>query len=270
MPVIISRMPKTVLMCAPKFFDIEYEINVWMDSNNPVDTAIAAKQWQNLYNIYEKLGWDIQLIPPVKNLPDMVFTANGALVIDGKVALPTFRAPDRQPETAHFRKWFEEQGYNDFLQPKYDFEGEGDALVWNDIIFAGYPWRSDKPAHLELAEFFGKKIVDVQLADARFYHLDTCLTIVDDQTIALWTKAFTEDTLSTLRKLVPNIIEASDEDALAYGLNAMSDGKNIVLPESARGLIQTYKEKGMTVYPSSISEYQKSGGGVKCLTLELR
>ena len=154
--------------------------------------------------------------------------------------------------------------------PKYDFEGEGDALVWNDIIFAGYPWRSDKSSHKELADFFGKKVVDLQLADARFYHLDTCLTIVDHETVALWPKAFTEATLKLVHETVPNVIEASDEDALVYGLNAMSDGKNIVVPEGANGLIAKYKEKGMNVFPTPISEFQKSGGGVKCLTLELR
>lgn len=27
-------MPKKVLMCAPDYFDIEYEINVWMHQND--------------------------------------------------------------------------------------------------------------------------------------------------------------------------------------------------------------------------------------------
>lgn len=264
-------MSKTVLMCAPTHFDIEYEINPWMDVSNQVNTNEAAKQWQKLYKIYtETLGWEVELIDPVQGLPDMVFTANGALVIDGKIALPTFRAPDRQPETAYFKKWFEEQGYREFLQPKYDFEGEGDALVWNDFIFAGYPWRSDKAAHMELAGFFGKKVLDIQLSDARFYHLDTCLTIVSEDTVALWPKAFTEESLKLIRETVPNVIEASDDDALVYGLNAMSDGKKIVVPEGANGLIESYRKNGMEVFPTPISEFQKSGGGVKCLTLELR
>lgn len=56
----------------------------------------------------------------------------------------------------------------------------------------------------------------------------------------------------------------------AYGLNAMSDGHNIVLSDRAAGLIEQYKKRGMQVYPVPISEFQKSGGGVKCLTLELR
>lgn len=260
-------------MCSPEHFDIEYEINPWMRTDNQVDKNLAAQQWRQLYSIYtEKLGWNVQLIEPVPGLPDMVFTANGALVIDGKVALPTFRAPDRQPETEHFKRWFDEHGYQHFLQPKYDFEGEGDALVWNGngLIFAGYPWRSDKPVHTELANFFGTQVVSLQLADARFYHLDTCLTIVDSHTVAIWPKAFTEESLHAVKQFVPNVIEASDEDALAYGLNAISDGHNIVLSDRAVGLINNYRQRGMQVFPTPISEYQKSGGGVKCLTLELR
>jgi N-dimethylarginine dimethylaminohydrolase len=264
-------MSKTILMCAPKYFDIEYEINPWMHTDNQVDHKLAQKQWQQLYHIYtSQLGWDVELVNPVNHLPDMVFTANGALVIGGKVALPTFRAPDRQPETQYFKKWFEEKGYAEFLTPKYDFEGEGDALVWNDIIFMGYPWRSDKAAEGEVAEFFGKKVVSLQLANASFYHLDTALTIVDKETVAFYPPLFTEESLKKIKETVPNVIEASRADAYAYGLNAMSDGHNIVLSDQATGLIEQYKKRGMQVYPTPISEYQKSGGGVKCLTLELR
>lgn len=264
-------MPMSIVMCSPDYFDIEYEINPWMHKDNQVVPELAHQQWDNLKSIYsDKFGWDVKLIGPVEKLPDMVFTANGALVIDGKVALPTFRSPDRQPETAYFRKWFEDNGYSEFLTPKYDFEGEGDALVWNDNIFIGYPWRSELPAHAEIADFFGKNVVSLQMTDARFYHLDTCLTIVNSQTIALWPEAFTKEALIKLHNLVPNIIEASLDDALAYGLNAMSDGNRIVLSDKATGLIDKYREMNLDVVPTPISEFQKSGGGVKCLTLELR
>lgn len=258
-------------MCAPDYFDIEYEINPWMDTKNPVDPALAARQWKQLYEIYtQKLGWDVQLIDPVQHLPDMVFTANGALVYKSRVALPHFRQPDRQPETTLFEKWFKGIGYSDLFLPKYDFEGEGDALIWNDILFAGYPWRTDKPAHAEVADFLAIKTVSLQLIDPRFYHLDTALTIVDSETVALYPKAFSEESLRKVREIVPNVIEASDDDAVAYGLNAMSDGKSIVIPENAHNLIAIYREKGLEVIPCPITEFQKSGGGVKCLTLELR
>lgn len=258
-------------MCAPTYFDIEYEINPWMRTGNKVQPELAKAQWQQLYDTYTKhLGWEVELVEPVEHLPDMVFTANGALVYRGKVALPHFRQPDRQPETAKFESWFKQAGYSDVLLPKYDFEGEGDALFWNDTLFAGYPWRTDKPAHKELADYFGVKVVGLQLTDPRFYHLDTALTIVGPETVALYPKAFSEASLQAVRETVPNVIEATDEDAVAYGLNAMSDGHDIVIPEGAKHLIEEYKKLDMNVHPIPITEFQKSGGGVKCLTLELR
>lgn len=263
-------MPLSVLMCSPDYFDIEYEINPWMHTNNQVDPKSAMLQWQQLKDIYSQLGWDVKLQSPVEHLPDMVFTANAGLVIDDKVVLSQFRSPQRQPETPKDEEWFRSAGYTDILLPKADFEGEGDALVWNDIIFAGYPWRSDIAAHAEIAEFFGKKVISLQLTSASFYHLDTALTIVDEQTVALYPPLFTEESLKIIYQIVPNVIEVSREDAYAYGLNAMSDGKNIILSDKATNLISIYQNKGMEVHPTPIGEFQKSGGGVKCLTLELR
>jgi len=264
-------MSKTVLMCPPEHFDIEYEINPWMHVDDPVCRELARSQWQGLYQLYtQALGWDVHLIDPIEHLPDMVFTANGGLVIHDRVALPRFRQPERQGETEFFEQWFHRRGYRTLCLPRHDFEGEGDALLWNDTLFAGYPWRSDKPAHRELAEFFGVEVVSLQLTDARFYHLDTALTIVDEQTVALYPDAFTAESLEAIHRRVPRVIEAEEADALGYGLNAVSDGRHIVLSDRARGLAATYREMGLQVHPMPISEFQKSGGGMKCLTLELR
>lgn len=263
-------MAKTVLMCPPRHFDIEYEINPWMHVDDPVCPDRAAAQWKGLYRLYtEVLGWEVALIEPVPHLPDMVFTANGALVLGDRVALPRFRQPERQGETEHFAAWFSDRGFTTCLQPRHDFEGEGDALLWNDVLFAGYPWRSDKPAHAELARFFDVEVVSLQLTDARFYHLDTALTIVDEQTVALYPPAFTEASLEAVHQRVPKVVEASEADALGYGLNAVSDGRNIVLSDRAPELAAIYKASGMTVHPMPISEFQKSGGGMKCLTLDV-
>ncbi len=233
-----------------------------MDIDNQVKTDLAAKQWRDLYTIYtEKLGFDVRLLEPVKNLPDMVFTANGGLVIGGRVALPHFRQPDRQPETKYFEQWFKEQGYSSMLEPKYDFEGEGDALVFNNFILAGYPWRSDKPSHREIGQFYGLEVISLQLIDPRFYHLDTCLCVIDQQSVAIYPEAFAASSLDSLKAIVPNLIEAELSDALAYGLNAMSDGQNIVIPKGANGLVAKYQLLGKKVYETDISEFQNPVAG---------
>lgn len=263
---------KRILMCPPTFFDVEYEINPWMHLDCRVCPAEAKRQWEALHELYVgKLGWQVSLLEPVQGLPDMVFTANGGLVIDGRIALPRFRQPERQGETAHFRQWFIDHGVTTSFQPMHDFEGEGDALLWNgEVLFAGFPWRSDKPAHRALADFFDVEVVSLQLTDARFYHLDTAFAVIDSSTVALYPEAFTAEGLAQVKARVPKVIEASTEDALAYGLNSFSDGESIVLSDRAHGLIAEYRARGMNVLPTPIGEFQKSGGGVKCLSLELR
>ncbi|MFT3759449.1 dimethylargininase [Thauera sp.] len=264
-------MGKALLMCPPTFYGVEYEINPWMHVDNPVDIELARDQWYRLYDLYvEELGWSVSLIDAVPGLPDMVFTANGGLVVDGKTILPQFRQPERQGETEHFERWFCLNGYQNPVRMAHDFEGEGDALLWRDVLFAAYPWRSDQAAHRELESILDVEIVGLQLVDARFYHLDTAFAVIDERTVAIYPAAFSAQSLRRIRSFVPNVIEATDEDALAYGLNSLSDGENVVISDMAYGLIETYRAQGRKVWPTPIGEFQKSGGGVKCMTLELR
>src|SRR4051812_14386255 len=108
-------MSKNILMCRPDFFDIEYEINVWMHQENQVAEDTAETQWQKLHDIYTRdLGWNVKLIDPVKGLPDMVFATDCCLMIDEKILLSSFRFPERQPETGHFEQWFRDNGYSHF------------------------------------------------------------------------------------------------------------------------------------------------------------
>lgn len=263
-------MKKQLLMCEPAHFDVCYEINPWMHVDNPVDHGRARSQWHALVEIYDRLGWQVNLIEPVAGCPDLVFTANGGLVIGGKVALPQFRQPERQAETPLFERWFQAKGWQHLYSPSHDFEGEGDALPWNGMLFAGYPWRSDQYVHAALARYFDMEVVPLQLTDARFYHLDTALTIVDKRTVALYPGAFTAASVAEVKRRVPKVIEAREQDAKAYGLNGLSDGNSIVLSDTATDLIAQYRQHGLDVHPTPIGEFQKSGGGVKCLSLELR
>ena len=70
-----------IVMCAPVFYGVYYEINPWMRVVNQPDIPLATKQWEDLYETFRKLGVDVELIQPQKGLPDMVFTANAGFVL---------------------------------------------------------------------------------------------------------------------------------------------------------------------------------------------
>jgi N-dimethylarginine dimethylaminohydrolase len=264
-------MAQKVLMCPPTYFDIEYEINVWMHQDDQPSGLTAQQQWDKLYKIYtQQLGWQVELIEPVKGLPDMVFATDCCLMVNGKILLSSFRYPERQPETEHFKKWFEANGYSDFKQADNFFEGGGDNMLCGDKIIAGHGFRSAPEAADEMRRYFGLEVISLKIIDPRFYHLDTSLVVLSDDTVAYFPGAIDEASRRRLKAAVPNLIEATEEEAQGFGLNAVSDGRTIITSDVNQSLLDKYRSAGFEVIGTPILEFRKSGGGVKCLTLKIR
>ena len=96
----------TILMCQPDFFDVNYEINPWMKGNiNQAINKRAKQQWEDLVATIKKCA-KVTLIEPQQGLPDMVFTANGALVHKNKAVVAKFNPIERQGEEVFFKNWF--------------------------------------------------------------------------------------------------------------------------------------------------------------------
>src|SRR5579863_1202448 len=96
---------RTYLMCRPEHFAVSYAINPWMDPARPVDAGRAMAQWDSLRRTYLQLGHRVEDIAPVAGLPDMVFAANGATVIGGKVLGARFRHAERAAEGVAYLDW---------------------------------------------------------------------------------------------------------------------------------------------------------------------
>ncbi|MBW8804790.1 MAG: amidinotransferase [Catenulispora sp. 13_1_20CM_3_70_7] len=262
--------PRRYLMCPPDHFAVTYAINPWMHPENPVDASLAALQWESLRDAYLDLGHQVETIKPVEGLPDMVFAANGATVVAGKVLAASFRNEERRAEGAAYREWFRRAGYDQIHDPEFVNEGEGDFLFAGRWMLAGHGFRSDPNAHLEAQEFFGLPVIGLRLVDPRYYHLDTAIAVLDEATIAYYPEAFSPGSQTVLRRLYPDAIIATARDASAFGLNAVSDGLNVLLPQDAKGMIAQLAERGYRPIGMDLSELLKAGGSVKCCTLELR
>lgn len=256
-------------MAAPRHFDVTYRINPWMHPAAGVDRRLALTQWIALRDTYRALGHEVEELAPAKGLPDLVFTANAGLVIGNAVLLSRFRHPERRGEEAVFRDWFRAQGY-DVVQASRPNEGEGDCLVVGDTILAASGFRTKPAAHAQIAARFDRPVVSLVLADPRFYHLDTALSVLDDRTIAYYPGAFTPRSRHDLERLHPDAILATEEDAVAFGLNACSDGRNVVLAAGATAFAATLERRGFVPHLVDTSELQKAGGSAKCCVLELR
>jgi N-dimethylarginine dimethylaminohydrolase len=262
---------RTYLMCPPEHYTVTYAINPWMNlAAEPVDAAAAMRQWEQLKATYTSLGHTVRTIPAEPGLPDMVFAANGATVIDGKVLGARFTFAERAAEGPAYMNWFRANGYATVAEPRCVNEGEGDIIYGGRAVFAGHGFRTDIAVADEVGELFGLPVIPLRLVDPHFYHLDTALIVLTDEAAAYFPGAFDEAGQAALRGHFAELIEAKEEDARVLGLNAVSDGRHVVMPAQARALASQIRAAGLEVVPVDMSEFMKAGGGPKCCTLNLR
>src|SRR6202045_4121042 len=255
------------VMTPPRFFAVDYAINPWMDTNTPVDAGVAVKQWEHLRDTYRRLGHVVDLVAPVPGLPDMVYAANGGLILNGAALVARFKYPQRQQESIAYADWMRSHGYTP-VQTQHVNEGQGALLPVGEMILAGTGFRTDPRAHAEIAAIFGRPVVTRHLVDPRFDHLDTPLSVLDETTIAYYPPAFTEYSRAQLETLFPDALVVEIAHAEVFGLNAISDGRHVVHPAAAVGFTEKLGQAGLEPIGVEMSELLKGGGSVKCCTLE--
>jgi len=259
-----------ILMCPPDYYGIEYEINPWMNRRRACDPKLAAHQWQLLRRVLEDRGAKVSLMRPVKGLPDMVFTANAALIY-GDTAIPAhFRHPERQGEEPYGQQWLSQLGLH--IRPLRSgafFEGAGDALFCGDTLFAGYRIRSDIAGHLEIGDLLHCRVIPLELVDERYYHLDTCFCPLTPGAAIYYPQAFDAYGRRALRELIDDLIPVSDAEAAHFACNAVVVGRKVITNTGCPELHQHLRAKGFDPCETPLGEFAKAGGSAKCLTLRL-
>src|SRR5438132_499652 len=259
-----------ILMCRPEYFGIEYEINPWMHVAVSVDQGRARDQWEALFATYGDLGVPVDLADPVQGQPDMVFTANAAVVWNRRAVLSNFRHDERHGEEVHWLAELERRGFDVHRLPhEIAFEGAGDALFVGDTLFCGHGFRTDLESHARVKEILGVKVVSLELVDPRFYHLDTCFCPLDDRTVLFAPAALAPASAQRVREVVPRVIEVAVEVAGGFACNAMPVGDRVVSSTAAAQLREPLQAAGFATVSLPMTEFMKSGGGVRCLSLPL-
>ncbi len=277
-----------LLMCAPEHFAVHYSINPWMDPTAWAQAAardggaahrISQTQWTALHVALSAAGAAIETVPPVAGLPDLVFTANAAVVLNGTALLARFRYPERQGEEPVFAQAFEALRARGLitrvatLPERVVFEGAGDCLFdpARDLFWMGFGPRSDRRAADVVADTFGVPVVPLQLVDPRFYHLDTALCPLPSGDLIYVPAAFTGAGRAEIEARVPaaNRVALGDEDAVQFAANAVCVGDTIVMSRCSDALRAQLVARGYTVVETLLDTFLQSGGFAACLTLRL-
>ncbi len=272
------------LMCPPEHFAVTYTINPWMDPQSWAreEGALALssrREWAALRRTLQGLGAAIELAEPAPGLPDLVFTANAAVVLDRKVLLASFRHPQRQGEEEHFAQAFRAlatRGLVDTvtrLPCGLRLEGAGDC-VWDDtrqLFWMGHGPRSDAAASHVVADTFGVETVALELADPRFYHLDTALCPLPRGEVLFVPGAFAPEGRAIIHALVEPAarIEVPQADAACLAANAVAVNDTLVMPACSDELRARLTARGYRPLVVPLPSFRRSGGSAFCLTLRL-
>jgi N-dimethylarginine dimethylaminohydrolase len=257
-------------MCRPDYFGIEYEINPWMKRQSPADRDIALAQWQDLNQHLRQAGAEIALLDPVPGLPDLVFTANAAMIFRREAILARFRHTQRQGEEPHDERWLSADGFLvRKLPPEIYFEGAGDALFCGDTLFAGYRIRSDARGQQHVGLMVGCRVIPLELVDPYYYHLDTCFCPLAPGQAIYFPPAFDHYGRQVLAELVEDLTEVDEQEARRFACNAVVVGRTVVTNTGCPRLHAALRAKGFDPRETPLDEFVKAGGSAKCLTLRL-
>ena len=266
-------MTDQILMCSPEHYGIKYEINPWMDMSIQADHQKAKQQWQALYQVLKNdLQAKVHLVEPRENVPDIVFTANAAVMYGKTAVISRFKYPQRQPEELYFADWFKENGFEVLTLPEdMAFEGAGDALYLDGILYAGYVPRTDISSHTYISEKLGIPVRSMELVNKSFYHLDTCFCPLEGGYLIYYPEAFDAYANQVIENHVPpeKRIVANAEEASYFTCNAVNVGSYVVTNLTTPRFTALLREKGFQHIQVDLSEYMKAGGAAKCLTLKV-
>jgi N-dimethylarginine dimethylaminohydrolase len=271
------------LMCRPEHFAVSYAINPWMDpggwARDQRAHLAAAREWRALYRRLVEFGAAVELVPPAPGIPDLVFTANAGVVLNRHVLLARFRHPERRREEPHFEAAFRALQAHGLIDSVSRLPGDGGARRRRRLrvrcrartVLDGIRPRSDAGARHVVSDMFGNEVVAPELADERFYHMDTALCPLSGGEVMYLPAAFTPAGLAIIRDRVApqDRIELGLEDGCRLAANAVCIGRSLIMSGAGERLRRELEARGYRVLDTPLPSFLRSGGSAFCLTLRL-
>ncbi|MBD0420492.1 amidinotransferase [Streptomyces sp. TRM S81-3] len=260
-------MNSELLVSDASHFRVDYEINPYMDTAVQPDAQAALAEHRAIVAAHLAAGRTVEYLPSAPECPDMVFTANAAVVRGGRAVLGC-PPPQRKAEIPYVQEWLAGRGF-EVVEAPYPFSGQGDALACGDLLLTGYGQRTDERMLPVLARELGCEVVPLRTLDSRWYDLDLAVGVIDAGTVAYCPQALDAPSVRTLRGLGIELIEVCLEEARRFALNLVSDGTTVTMAREAPRLAAALRDRGLKVVVLGTAELAKGGGGIRCTALSL-
>ena len=164
----MSETP-TFLMTDSSHFEVSYKINPWMTPeawrrDEALNRAQARDAQRQLAQALRQAGARVTIMDGVPGLPDMVFPANAAVVLNGRALVSRFRYYERQGEERHFFSQFMRLKELGLLWRRWPGRRKAagrralaiaSGMLRGSVFWAGFGPRSSFEAIAAIKDYFG-------------------------------------------------------------------------------------------------------------------
>ncbi len=277
----LPRQLSRVLMSRPEYFTVSEGRNPFSRRNVPVDLPLAIRQWENLCQVFCRVGLELRLLDPCPDVDDMCFTASQAFVgidhEDRSFAVLSRMLHRLRPDVVEYvARWYSQQGYRIIdldLDGEEFLEGTGD-LLWNpnwESIWAGFGHRSTRAAVDQFAlsmNAMGFEVRKLELVDPHFFHLNLCLAPLTQEALLIYPGAFAPETLASIRSWAETF-EVTREEAMQFVCNGVAMNGYYITPRLTHRLEHILGKEGIEPIVVEVSEFEKAGGSIAALKMLL-
>lgn len=262
---------RAVALCEPRYFEITNRINDWhrqYEGRCTVNRSRALQQFADLVSLFASLGIEIELIEPDPSCPYQVFTRDTCVILNSGAVVTEPSTPVRQPEAHATRRLMMQLG----IPILDEVQGEGGDVVFTSLHTAVVA-RSSRTPTAALAETLAKNSAGLrvhQVTHESSTHLDTIFAVIDSDTCVMTSFGMTESLQQLIEETFTTIIRFDAETLGTLANNFLVVGpQSIVASAAAREQNELLASHGIAVHEIDLSEFNLSGAGPRCMTLEI-
>ena len=225
-----------------------------------IDIDLALKQHEQYQAALSSLGCDIVSVPTEPGLPDSVFIADTALVLDEIAVLCRPGVASRRPEVAGVEGVLQQYRTLSSIGSPGTLEG-GDLLRIDKVIYAGLSTRSNKSGIEQLRSIVADYGFSVKIVETtKCLHLTSAVSEVAPGTLLI-----NPDWISKSAFADYDLIDVDKDEA--HAANALLVGRSLIYSSSYPRTMEKLMSRGIVVVPVDVSEVQKAEGAVTCCSL---
>ena len=238
------------------------------------DIDETKRQHESLQKLFENENVKVHLVPPRKDLPDIVFTRDTTTMTPWGLLGLKMREPSRQPEVSYVLEFAKTLGVNILGRiNKGNIEGGDICIARDDLLIVGCSGgRTSKEGVNELSRIFNPKGFEIYTYEFEsfFLHLDTIFSLVSNNCALVCVDVIEEIFINFIQSIGLKIIPVSYKEMRKLGANILSLGNNKVISATHNKRInQAIRNEGIKVIEADITQFTLGGGGIHCLTMPL-